>query len=845
MPRPDGSTVDTPKEAKPPPTAPKRPAPSTPERVRTWRGSWQLPGLALASALFIGGVAAAVLFQPSPDFTGYLGEAHELVEHEEYRPALELLNSKVRPYLDAGQLPKSMRPEFHVLRARAIYLGQKASGIDLPVNHENVVSEYLAAERSEHALEPRDLYFLADTYVSLDRLDRAADRLERLPGEERVRRGQLLRRMIEKRMDAPSPDVVATLSLLTEFSKDAELGVSDRAWALARQSELLVRQGYADETIAKLLRAIPGMMEADPAQLGELYALLGRAYLDRNAVGEAARALEQAARLLPEQDTRRGVALVMLARIEAASRDGLEEARHKFAAVAEVYAQTPARLPALLGLAEAEAALGSHGEAAGAYGLLVGTIVAGMKHPEVTPEVVSKSLLDRYEDRCTSDDTVAALRYASLAQQLYPANQTPSGVLLALAQANRKAAEELLAEVGKHSRLVDLGRLDPATREQARTHLVDAGEFYRRYAGEVIDTDNVAYGRALWLAAESFDMAGDQDSAIPLFADYAKGFPGDPRQGEATFRLAQAQHSRGDLETAGRLYRSLIDGEAGTPGPFTDASYVPLARVLLDDAVPENDQEARELLEVVVGGQVGGIESTPFHDALIQLADLHYRAGDYASAIARLQEAVTRYPDDPQLNAWRYTLADANRLDADAIRRSCEQPMPDDQKRALGQVRLERLRAAMALFDQVRASLEGQDARRMSDLARLELRNATFYVADCAFELGQYDEAIRRYDAARERYPRDPASLVAMVQIVNSYIAQGDVRRAATANERARRFYESLPEEAWSDPTLPMGRRDWERWLDSLAQLTPIAGEGGADVPKKTTAEAQEAHEGP
>jgi TolA-binding protein len=544
-------------------------------------------------------------------------------------------------------------------------------------------------------------------------------------------------------------------------------------------------------------------------------------------------------------DSRRGVSLVMLAKIEAASRDGLEEARHKFSAVAEQYAETPARLPALLGLAEAESALGNHADAAEAFAQLVGALDEGMKHPEVTPPVVAKSLMDRYEDRFTAGDTAAALRYASQAQQLFAANQTPAPVLLALAQANRKGAVDLLASVRKDTRLVDLRDLDPAAREQARIHLVDAGEFYRRYAGEVIDTDNEAYGRALWAAAEAFDMAGDQDAAIPLFADYAKGFPGDPRQPEATFRLAQAQQARGDLETAGKLYRSLIEGEAGPPGPFADKSYVPLARVLLDDDVPENDEEARSLLNAVVSGQAGGTESEQFHDALVQLADLHYRERDYAQAISRLREAVTRYPNDPQLDGLRFKLADANRLEADEIRRSFEQPMPDDQRRALEETRLERLREGLALFDEVRSALEARDARRLTDLERLQLRNATFYVADCAFELGQYDDAIRRYDAARERYSRDPASLVAMMQIVNAYMAQGDLRRAATANERARRFYESLPEEAWSDPSLPMSRRDWERWLDSLAQLTPIAGEGGADVPKKTTAEAQEPHEGP
>ena len=99
------------------------------------------------------------------------------------------------------------------------------------------------------------------------------------------------------------------------------------------------------------------------------------------------------------------------------------------------------------------------------------------------------------------------------------------------------------------------------------------------------------------------------------------------------------------------------------------------------------------------------------------------------------------------------------------------------------------------------------------------LRNSYFYLGDCAFDLREYDDAIRYYDRARDRYDGEPASLVAMVQIVNAYIAKGEMGRARTANERARRFYSSIPDEVWNDPNLPMDRRDWERWLDSSAMI--------------------------
>jgi tetratricopeptide (TPR) repeat protein len=129
----------------------------------------------------------------------------------------------------------------------------------------------------------------------------------------------------------------------------------------------------------------------------------------------------------------------------------------------------------------------------------------------------------------------------------------------------------------------------------------------------------------------------------------------------------------------------------------------------------------------------------------------------------------------------------------------------------------------MAGYEQVRGQIERIEPGKRSPLQQVQLRNSYFFMGDCAFDLGDYAAAILHYDRARERYPEDPASLVAMVQIVNAHIEEGDLGRARTANERARRFYESLPEEVWDDPTLPMGRRDWERWLDSSSRLYEVS----------------------
>ena len=270
---------------------------------------------------------------------------------------------------------------------------------------------------------------------------------------------------------------------------------------------------------------------------------------------------------------------------------------------------------------------------------------------------------------------------------------------------------------------------------------------------------------------------------------------------------------------------------------------------MLLDADAANDAEAAALLWQVVQGKFGSVGTKQYRDALVELGSLDARRGEHAKAIQSLEEAVARYPEDPQIASMLYNLADAYRQDARGISKSLQEALPDSKKDVLTRTRLERLKKAQELFDKSAAALESRDARRLSSLEKLQLRNAAFFAADCSFELADFEQAIRRYDAAREKYPEDPASLVAMVQIVNAYVEMGDLTRAATANERAKLFHKSLPASVWADPSLPMSNDDWKKWLDSMEaiKLKPL-GVAGKEQPPAAAAPAPTAaaseHEG-
>lgn len=193
--------------------------------------------------------------------------------------------------------------------------------------------------------------------------------------------------------------------------------------------------------------------------------------------------------------------------------------------------------------------------------------------------------------------------------------------------------------------------------------------------------------------------------------------------------------------------------------------------------------------------------------------------------MARLGEYVERYgkgEDDASIRMARFRLADARRQFATNARARLEKDkMPDAERQKLTVDREAALRSSLGEFERVRRGFE--DVKHRTPLEDTCLRNSYFYLGECAFELNEYDDAIRYYAAAKERYPRDPASLVAMVQIVGAYQALGETEKARTANARARAFFESLPDEVWNDPTLPMGREAWQRWLDATLQLDKLS----------------------
>ena len=176
-----------------------------------------------------------------------------------------------------------------------------------------------------------------------------------------------------------------------------------------------------------------------------------------------------------------------------------------------------------------------------------------------------------------------------------------------------------------------------------------------------------------------------------------------------------------------------------------------------------------------------------------------------------------RYPRDARTGQVVFLMADSYRKSAAMLKEAkgsppATAPAASPAARAeAAAARIDRLARARRLYERVIEYFETAPPATETD--KLDLKLAYFYRADCAFDAGRYEEAIRLYDTAALRYQDDPSALAAYVQIVNAYCALGRTEEARAANERAKWLLRRMPASAFKDGSFSMPREYWENWL--------------------------------
>jgi tetratricopeptide (TPR) repeat protein len=785
-----------------------------------WRDAWQVPAMLVAGGLMLLGVAYGISTKPAPDMSPKISVANRMIDNEQYEEAIELLNTEVYPWVVQPGTPQDAKASYHLAKARSIYYGQRKLGIRDERNDDAVIREYEECKRSGGALEPRDFAALANTHIERYQYTLAMQYARDIPESKRYLRDSVFQRAISSMLDRPNPEAEPAIELITELLMDPNLPIEHRIWAMETQGRVQLEQGHADLVITRMLRELPRLGHAQPYDRSRLRLILAQAYVKQGAIEQADGQILIAQDLSAAGDPHYPQILLMKAMVED-ERGNTLEARDLYDDIVQNHANSTALPLALLGLGETEAALGEPVLSQEAFDRLVRNYDRFEIETFPSRAQVLDSLLARSDEALSSGEPFDAIEFARLGEQLYMDQPIPSEIYMMLARSHEGATSQLLGkpldEVGT------LLGLDPSARAEVQRHLIIAASNYSLHAERFVVTNLPLYADSLWRSADLFDRAGDQPEAISAFQTYAETMPSDPRYAEALFRQAEALRAMGDYPAAADVYKGLIEAKEGGAGAdigaFADASHVPLAQAYLYDEDPSNDSNAEALLTSAIDGSMGSTETELFRDALLELGGLYDRTDRPERAIERYEEFRNRYPKDPESASVVFRLADAHRRLADSIEDSLLSALPAAERNRRTVDINQHRRSAITRYEE---SIEALDARAIDTLGYFEniaLRNAHFYLGDCAFDLGEYNHAINYYDMARDRYGDEPASLVAMVQIVNAYIKIGQIGRAKTANERAKRFYAMMPDEVWDDPTLPMDRDDWERWLAASTEL--------------------------
>ncbi len=794
-----------------------------------WGNLWQVPAIVLSVALIFLGISIATQSEPKNDFFGALNQVEQLIDAGRLELAQSQLNDVIEPKLLLATQPEQAR--FHALVGDWIAARQADQEIDVIANHRRIAQQYATAAELGGRMGPARLEQWALSLILIGDREAAQSRLAELEGLAAVggdaglniqrRRNHVLRRLVDASLRQADLPYESLMHLLAEYSEDPLLTPADSVWAVARQAELRLEGGFVQEAVDRLLVDMRRFEIQQPrpeeVKFGELYTLLARGYYDLGEHADAEFNLHAAMDEFVGPEPQRGATLVLLGQVDVA-HGRWREAFERFDEVVRDFALTRSHLPGLLGRAEVHSVLGDHDLSLADYQQIRDLLPEAGPRRDVTAPRVARSLTDRHEATLVAGKMDVALQYITLAEQLFEPGRVSVGVLLRIAYTNRQRADDLLREAQGTDEVVlsRLGDVDPAIRHEAMLHYRSAGDYYVRHARGIAGApeQDQNWADSLWLAADSYDLAGFRELAATHFSEYIAGrSEADPRRPEAIFRLGRCHQAAAEFETAVTYYEQVLTNHPRSP--YAAGAHVPLAKCFLELG---RRHEAQQRLEQVLQGNVQLDPNAPeYREALFELGVLLHDAGEYVGAIEILDKAYQRYPEDARSNEILFQLADSYRRHAADLEGQLQDPvLAPSQRQILSTLYAQQLEEALELYSVLCERDDPLDTLPADRAQRRFIRDAYLYRGDCAFDLDRYDHAVQLYDATAQRFPEHHASMTALIQIVNCYYKLGDLERARVAHNRALVRLRQLPDSVFEARDSLLDRDAWKRWLENI-----------------------------
>jgi len=763
---------------------------------------WQVPLLLVSLGLF--GYAAYLFIDPKagPSIDQKIQWAQAYLKQDRPEAAIEYLNQ----LLETEKLDREHEARVHLLLAEALEQGQKQKKIDIPANHERII-EQLRMALALGAKPDAPMYLrLGEAFEALGRTAEALANYRQAMALDPNQSLRLQKRVIELQVDQGEP--AAAEALLDNYLKSKELTNAERAWALGQRAQLLIDRGSVPEARTLLVEALK--LQLDPLAQGELNYRLGYCELKLGDSAEAERYLRVARDQLRAQHPVDADACYLLGRIYQ-DRNQPQQANSFYQIV--LVGHPDAKVAPLARLGRGVCRIMLNEDDAGLTDLhdLVGQVSQKSSRAKYRPDAL-EALRQAGGMLTDKGNYSGALEVLAYEQELQP--DPPASFFARLGKVYERRADQLEAS------LADARPADQARRgQQVRDMRSRAGDAYIAYSRALTLADDKGYGEAMWKGIDLYDRAADLQRVISALEVFVAERPEDPLTPEALFRLGRTLQAGGQYDKA---ISAFVRIQFRYPNSLAASkSAVPLAQAYLAKGPEQYSKAESVLLSVVENNPLLTPDAMEFRRALFELGQLYYRTGRYEEAVSRLEEWIGRYPKEEKVGQLVFLMADSYRKSAGlldsrpAADKESPATRPTDQSEALA-ARKERLGKARKLYDRVIDVYRAGGTA--AEVDKLYLKLSYFYRADCMYDLGDYEEAIRLYDAAAFRYQEDPSALAAYVQIVNSYCALGKVAEARTANERAKWLLRRMPASAFEDGSFVMPKVYWEQWLAWTSQ---------------------------
>lgn len=311
--------------------------------------------------------------------------------------------------------------------------------------------------------------------------------------------------------------------------------------------------------------------------------------------------------------------------------------------------------------------------------------------------------------------------------------------------------------------------------------------------------------RALLRLGEAFLALGQVPEALHQFEYCYAAYRNDPDSYRARYRAAQALLELGKLADAQQELLAVLESDVLTPqsAEWRDSLFL-LGEVL-------HRQGVLLTADIRPAHAVAPIDD-PFRKKAEQV--LEQAATYFEQSVARLTEAVKRYPDDSRAWLARYWIAEDYRHLALLPAWKLPTEVIQSRRAELTQRVRKSYQLAFEQYDYlVRWLDQQQDQRELTPVEKAVQRNAYFCRAHTLFDLGDYRAAIDAYSTASNRYQNEPVCLEAYQQIAACYRILGEPNKARGTLEQAKIVMNTLPANVDYSRTTRYPREVWLKVL--------------------------------